>query len=189
MSKYESFAELAIHERDGVDFRVIRVDRAASPAVILAPHGGEIEVGTSELAGLIAGVDHSLFCFEGLRPGEYSRDLHITSHRFDHPDCVSLAAGRSVVLSVHGCRGHAQIFVGGLDLDFSSLLTHHLTVAGFDAIAGGHRYPGRHPHNICNRGTRMKGAQLEITHDLRGEPCRPAIARAARAAIAELAVL
>jgi phage replication-related protein YjqB (UPF0714/DUF867 family) len=189
MTKYACFRDLERHERPGVDFRVVRIERPGSPAVIVAPHGGEIEVGTSEIAGLVAGTEHSLFCFEGLKPDGTSRDLHITSHLFDHPECVALAARRPVVLSIHGCRGRAQIFVGGLDAAFAALLTAHLSGAGFEAIADGHRYPGRHPSNICNRGARNRGAQLEITHDLREVPHRPAIALAVRRAIAELTVV
>jgi phage replication-related protein YjqB (UPF0714/DUF867 family) len=184
VSTYASFAELAQHETPGRDFRVIQLDRPDSRAVILAPHGGLIEVGTSEIAALIAGTEYSLFCFEGLKSYGRNRDLHITSHRFDHPDCLAMAARREIVLSVHGCMGRAQIFVGGLDMELAERLSHELAAAGFDVISAGHKYPGRHPFNICNRGLRRKGAQLEITYDLRAPAHRETIARAARAAIA-----
>lgn len=186
MSKYASFAELALHEAQDRDFRVIQIDRPESPVVILAPHGGQIEVGTSEIAQLIAGTDHSLFCFEGLKTDGHSRDLHITSHRFDHPDCIALAARREGVVSVHGCQGHAHIFVGGLDVPLGERLSCRLALAGFDVIADGHKYPGRHPFNICNRGLRNKGAQLEITYDLRAAEYRASISWAVRAAIADI---
>ncbi len=186
MDKYRSFADLVLQERQDRDYRVVRVDRPDSPVIILAPHGGEIEVGTSQIAALIAGEEHSLFCFEGLKVGAGSRDLHITSHRFDHPDCIALAARRRVVLAVHGCRGQGQLFVGGLDADLSGRLTHCLARAGFDTVAGDHAYPGRHPLNVCNRGSLGRGAQLEITHDLRAAEHRAAIASAARDAIADL---
>jgi phage replication-related protein YjqB (UPF0714/DUF867 family) len=185
-SKYTSFAHLARHEVEDRDFRVIQVDRPGSPAVILAPHGGEIEVGTSEIARLIAGADHSLFCFEGLKSAGHSRELHITSHRFDHPGCIALTGRRAVVVSIHGCRGRAQIFLGGLDSMLIERLSHRLSLAGFDAVSGGHKYPGRHPFNICNRGLRSRGAQLEITYDLRGPEHHASISRAARAAIADI---
>jgi phage replication-related protein YjqB (UPF0714/DUF867 family) len=50
--------------------------------------------------------------------------------------------------------------------------------------AASKRYPGRHPLNICNRGTREKGAQLEIPYDLRTGESSAAIARAVRRALA-----
>jgi phage replication-related protein YjqB (UPF0714/DUF867 family) len=187
MGKYGSFAELVLHETQDRDFRVIRLDRPGSSAVILAPHGGEIEAGTSEIAQLIAGSDHSLFCFEGIKPNGRSRDLHITSHMFDHPDCLALAERSKLVLSIHGCRGHAQIFIGGLDSTLAERLSQRLALAGFDAVGAGHRFPGRHPSNICNRGLHNRGAQLEITHDLRRPEHRICISGAVRAAIAEIA--
>jgi phage replication-related protein YjqB (UPF0714/DUF867 family) len=185
MSKYASFGELAEHEAQGRDFRVRRVERPGSRVVILAPHGGKIEEGTSEIAALIAGTDHSLFCFEGLKSHGRNRDLHITSHRFDHPDCLEMAARRDIIVSVHGCMGHSRIFVGGLDVDLSERLSNGLVAEGYVVISEDHKYPGRHPFNICNRGLRKKGAQLEITYDLRAPGHHGSIARAVRAAIAD----
>jgi len=183
MSEYASFAELAQFEAPGRDFRIVRIDRPRSPALIIAPHGGEIEVGTSEIAALIAAADHSLFCFEGLKPDGRSRALHITSHRFDHPDCLALASRHETVLCVHGCRGRAQIFVGGLDLPLATRVSGRLALARFDVVSDGHPYPGRHPQNVCNRGARQRGVQLEITHDLRRPEHRARIAAAVRAAL------
>jgi phage replication-related protein YjqB (UPF0714/DUF867 family) len=185
MSKYATFGELAEHESQGTDFRVRRVERPGSRVAILAPHGGKIEEGTSEIAALIAGADHSLFCFEGLKSYGRNRDLHITSHRFDHPDCLDMAARHDIIVSVHGCMGHSRIFVGGLDVDLSGLLSIGLETEGYVVVSEGHRYPGRHPFNICNRGLRKKGAQLEITYDLRAPENHASIARAVRSAIAE----
>lgn len=185
MTGYASFAELARNETEGRDFRVRFIDRPGSQAIILAPHGGEIESGTSDIAELAAGEDHSLFCFEGLKPYGENRRLHITSHRFDHPRCIAMTALRDVVVGIHGCVGEAQIFVGGLDAEFANGLAIHLKEAGFTVISDGHRYPGRHPQNICNRGATGRGAQLEVTYDLRAPEYRERIAAALRAAVAE----
>ncbi len=185
VGKYASFAELAQHERHGTDFRVRRIERSGSRTIILAPHGGKIEEGTSEIAALIAGAEHSLFCFEGLKPFGCNRDLHITSHRFDHPECLDMAARRDIVVSVHGCVGRGRIFLGGLDDELSGRLSVGLETEGYSVITEGHRYPGRHPLNICNRGLRGRGAQLELTHDLREPEHHGVIARAVRAAIAD----
>jgi phage replication-related protein YjqB (UPF0714/DUF867 family) len=186
VAKYASFAELKRHEALGRDFRVVQVDRPGSCAVVIAPHGGMIEAGTSEIAGLVAGADHSLFCFEGLKPYGENRDLHITSHRFDHSDCVALVARHEIVLSVHGCMGESRIFIGGLDNEFGERLSRRIADAGFDAVSDGHNYPGRHPLNICNRGCLGRGAQLEITYDLRMPSHREALATCIRAAIMDV---
>ena len=181
--KYESFAELAARETDGRDYRVRAQERPTSPVIVLAPHGGTIEIGTSELAERVAGTEHSLFLFEGLKPYGANRDLHITSHRFDHPRCLALAATCDVTLAIHGCRGESHIYVGGLDLELTALLGQRLATAGLTASIDGHRYPGRHPLNICNRSARGRGAQLEVTNDLRTSSAQSTIAAAVRAAI------
>jgi len=182
--KYESFAELAARETQGRDYRIRALERKGSPVIVVAPHGGSIEVGTSERAELVAGTEHSLFLFEGLKTAYgANRDLHITSHRFDHPHCLALAATRDVTLAIHGCRGESHIYLGGLDLALTALLGKHLRAAGLTSSIDGHRYPGRHPLNICNRSARGRGAQLEVTNDLRTGGARPVIAAAVRAAI------
>ncbi len=183
--KYPSYAELARHEVQGRDYRVRVSRRAHSPVLVVAPHGGMIEVGTSEIANSVAGAEHSLFSFEGLKPYGANRDLHITSHQFDHPDCLAMAARSETVLTVHGCLGDSLIHVGGLDADLAARLARHLRQAGFDVDAASEKYPGRHPLNICNRGSREKGAQLEITFDLRTGASGTAIARAVRGALAD----
>jgi phage replication-related protein YjqB (UPF0714/DUF867 family) len=185
LSKYGCFAELAAAERLGRDYQVRSGGPAESDVLIIAPHGGLIEAGTSEIAELIAGEDHRLFCFEGLKARGSNRDLHITSHRFDHPECVALASRANVVLCVHGCLGATRIHIGGLDTPLADELAGSLRTAGFAIEPASERYPGRHPLNICNRGLRGKGAQLEITYDLRAAvESRAAIARAVRSALA-----
>lgn len=188
LDKYDSYEALvAGGEVEGTDFDVTVCERPESAALIVAPHGGTIEVGTSEMATLIAGDDYSLFTFNG-RKQEWgnNRDLHITSHNFDHPSCVTLAGKHSVVLAVHGCKGESsQIYVGGLDEELTTLLTARLTAAGLSAISSGHKYPGRNPLNICNRSARGKGAQLEFTLDLRRSPARTMIPPIVRGALAD----
>jgi phage replication-related protein YjqB (UPF0714/DUF867 family) len=181
--KYDSIAQLECHEILGRDYQVRTLERSGSPVIVIAPHGGLIEVGTSELASLIAGEEHSLFSFEGLRPYGTNRQLHVTSHRFDHPECLALTARRAVAVAVHGCSGESQIYIGGLDLELTALLEEHLNAAGLPVMVHGHRYPGRNPLNICNRGTRGRGAQLEITNDLRATGPRSVIAPAVRQAL------
>ena len=182
--RYESFAELAARETADRDYRIRAIERQGSAVLVLAPHGGSIEVGTSELAELVAGTEHSLFLFEGLKSCGNNRDLHITSHRFDHPQCIALGSSHDVILAIHGCRGDSHVYVGGLDAKLTALLSSHLAAAGVTASLEGHGYPGRHPLNICNRSARGRGAQLEITNDLR-TGARPVIAATIRAALAD----
>ena len=66
MDRYASFDELCQHAVEGRDFRIRTVSRPGRVAVI-APHGGGIEPGTSELAEAIASPDLSFYAFEGLK--------------------------------------------------------------------------------------------------------------------------
>jgi phage replication-related protein YjqB (UPF0714/DUF867 family) len=183
-SKYSTYAELARNETAGLDYRLLACEVPGAPVLIAAPHGGMIEVGTSEIARLIAGREYSLFVFEGLKPYGTNRDLHITSHQFDHPACLAMAGRCESVLAIHGCVGQARIHIGGLEDPLKHALAIHLQDAGFAIELDSPRYPGRHRLNICNRGARQQGAQLEITYDLRSG-ASPDIARAVRAALSE----
>jgi phage replication-related protein YjqB (UPF0714/DUF867 family) len=189
--KYDSFAALeAGGEILDKDYNTTVRERPQSGVLIVAPHGGSIEIGTTELADLIAAHDYSLFAFNGLKLRGRNRDLHITSHNFDHPECIALAARHAVVLGVHGCKGDSpQIYVGGLDDELAVLLTARLEAAGLPVAAHGHKYPGRNPLNICNRGARARGAQLEFTADLRSPSERTRIAPLVRGALAEFVTL
>jgi len=182
---YTSFAHLERHETHGRDFRVRAIERHRSPVAILAPHGGGIEIGTSQLAARIARGQHNLFLFEGLRPPWQNRGLHITSHNFDHPRCLELVSRSLVTLAVHGCKGESQIYLGGLDDELKALLVARLTAAGLPATTEGHRYQGRNPLNICNRGLRGRGAQIELTRDFREPTARKLIAPLVRDALAD----
>jgi hypothetical protein len=62
--RYARFAALAAEETLGVHYRIRLADRG-TPFVVLAPHGGKIEPGTSQIAAAIARDDDSLYGFEG----------------------------------------------------------------------------------------------------------------------------
>lgn len=164
--RYRNFADLIRHEREGIDFRICRTIRPASVAII-APHGGKIERGTSEISSAIARDRYNLYCFEGLkRCGNL--DLHITSTNYDEPTCLDLLSRCDVVVSVHGLGGEDKfVDVGGLDFKLRNTICGSLS-ARFDArVAETGRYAGVSPVNICNRGRGGAGVQLEITKALR----------------------
>ncbi len=85
MDTYSSYVELSAAELEGVDYRVLAQSR--STIVVLAPHGGGIEPGTSEIAWEVAGGEFSLYLFEGLKasavcakPRETPRNISPSSH-------------------------------------------------------------------------------------------------------------
>jgi len=164
---YASFSELAENEKRGKDFRV-RCRMRPSTTVVLAPHGGGIEPGTSEVAAAIAGDDLSFYAFEGIK-SRRNGCLHITSTDFDEPRCVALVQASKRVLSIHGeGSGQKVVFLGGRDEGSLQQLRASLQQRGFSAKT--HQNPalqGRDPANICNRGTSGEGVQLELSEGLR----------------------
>ena len=110
---YCNFDELVAHQRRNVDYR-IHASIRPSPVAIIAPHGGGIEPGTSELAQAIAGDNFSYYCFESVRLAE-NKQLHIASHRFDEP---GLAHDRS---TRRGRRGPARVLPArGMRVDWGA---------------------------------------------------------------------
>src|ERR1700689_481698 len=88
-----------------------------SGIAVVAPHGGRIEGRTSEIARLIAGDEHALYLFEGLRPtGDNFDRLHLGSHCFDLPRALVLISGCHTVVAVHGYAAIGpDVFLGGLN--------------------------------------------------------------------------
>jgi phage replication-related protein YjqB (UPF0714/DUF867 family) len=163
--KYSNFAELKQAEASCA-WR-ISLRRRNSKALIIAPHGGNIEPGTSDLAACIAGDSYNLYLFEDRKKPRGNQGLHITSHHFDEPQALALAAKCSTALGIHGCSGTRTIYVGGRDAELRADLASALSITGLRIKSRGHKYRAMEPHNICNRGSRSRGAQLEITRDLR----------------------
>jgi phage replication-related protein YjqB (UPF0714/DUF867 family) len=166
---YANFRELARHERAGIDYRIVA--RGALPSImVVAPHGGGIEPGTSEVADAAAAGELGFYAFEGLKP-RGNGELHITSTRFDEPVCLSLIERSQVVLTIHGEHGQADgplVFAGGLHQPLRRRIEAALRERGFDVRR--HTDPdlqGLDPRNLCNRGQTGRGVQLELSRALR----------------------
>lgn len=163
--KYNSFRELSESERDGRDYRIRCVPRNSN-WLIIAPHGGGIEPGTSEIAESIAGIEYSFYSFEGIKP-KNNCDLHITSDRFDETQAIALARAHHRILAIHGKKGQDSVIeVGGSATNFRSLLVERLIGHFPNSLIAPHPRGGVDPNNICNQG-RKNGLQLEIARDLR----------------------
>lgn len=168
--KYTNFTELARYEREDTDYRIQVLEYARHPAiVILSPHGGGIEPHTSTIAAQIAGDDFCLYLFEGIKPHCNFETLHITSTRFDEPNCVRLVERAEVAVAIHGKGGaDERAAVGGLDAILADEIVRRLNEAEFDArreMEG--RLSGRNVRNICNRTAAGEGVQIELTWPMR----------------------
>lgn len=184
MDTYSCFTDLEAQEARGRDFDVLVRHRNDARVVVIAPHGGGIEPETAEIAQAIAGAEFSLYCFKGIKANGNGR-LHITSHNFDEPGCLTLLAKHQSVLAIHGCAETGErALLGGLDKSLISDLSTALKMVGIRAETSGHKYTGIHPGNICNRGARGIGAQFELSLPFRRGGCVPAFVEAVRAVLA-----
>jgi len=165
--RYNNFEQLLNSEREGIDFRRV-VKKRNSGWLIVAPHGGGIEPGTSELAAAIARFDYSLYTFEGIKKSD-NRILHITSTNFDDPQLLKLLNSSKGTIAIHGCSGNEPIaYVGGLEDDIRDKIIILLSENGIKSdIIFNPSLQGRDENNICNKGMSGKGVQIELTEGLR----------------------
>lgn len=154
---------------------------------VLAPHGGGIERGTSELCLAVAGYrpagltpfggpTYDYWMFEGLLADRNAR-LHVTSTHCDDPVALALAGGSRTALSLHGCTarqagaaGDGQaVVVGGRDAEFRRATGTALQAAGFQVLDGADvpSLAGQAADNLVNRTLSGGGVQLELTAELR----------------------
>ncbi len=184
---YDCYADLARAQVEGSDFNICVQRRTESAVAILAPHGGAIEAGTSEIARAVAGSELNLYLFEGIRHSGNYAALHLTSHRFDEPRCLALLSGCDHVVAIHGCRGDTpRALLGGLDAGLKKRIGEAIRGVGIEAHLVGHRFRAIHPRNICNRGRRGTGVQIELTSALRLQESNPGIVTAIRSVLLAL---
>lgn len=161
--KYLNYKQLSSEMIEGSDYKIRPINRN-SWITIVAPHGGKIEPGTSELAEAIAGSSLNFYAFEGCRRSN-NRDLHITSHKFDEPRGLKIVSSSNTALGIHGRRDGDDpltVYLGGRDRHLIKRLESELNKVGIRTKTIGHPFPAKNKYNICNRGLTGRGAQLEI---------------------------
>jgi len=163
---YTNFADLVRHESEGVAYRIRMQPRLG--IAVMAPHGGGIESGTSEIAEAVAGTNFAFYAFEGLLPSN-NRRLHITSARFDECRALRIATKAAMVVTIHGEGStNAVVYIGGRDESGRDKIAAGLRTAGFDVQVHPRRaLQGLDPDNLCNRGMCGAGVQLELSAGLR----------------------
>lgn len=166
-SPYRSFKELSEREIEGRDYRV-RTESRRSDILVMAPHGGKIEPGTSEIAEAVSSRDYSFYNFEGLKPTGNS-SLHIESYLFDEPRAIKAIKKADIVITIHGhCDNKScLIMIGGLNKELGNKIRRNLEHLGYSTRTSQKGLGGRDPNNICNLGRQRCGVQLEISRKLR----------------------
>ncbi|CAF1916965.1 poly-gamma-glutamate hydrolase family protein [Bacillus subtilis] len=166
--KYSNFEELKANESP-LSYNILTTD-VDRRVLILAPHGGGIEGGTSELARELS-KSYSTYLFEGLRiPG--ASELHITSTNFDEPKALDLLSKHDLTISIHGyASSKKHTLVGGTDREKAAKITSLLTDAGFSAelLSEDSRLAGTNGQNIANKNSTGMSIQLEISTEQRRE--------------------
>ena len=165
--------------RSGRDFRVgVGNLENIAPCLLVAPHGGAIEPGTTEIMLAVANLGQwAYYDFQGQLPKRNWRELHIPSTHFDEPRLLGLLPQARFVLSFHGEGDDERrtICVGGLYQHgretFIACLAEdlaHLRVTVSDALqVQNEGIAGRSRQNITNRGTLEAGVQLEFSQGTR----------------------
>ncbi|MFF4156182.1 poly-gamma-glutamate hydrolase family protein [Streptomyces sp. NPDC001678] len=179
------------YRRTGLD-TVPGHSRATPPLTsVVAPHGGNLEDGTSELCLAIAGYApedpmtrsgsggpaYDYWMFEVLATESRTvQQMHVTSTHCDDPAALAVVGGSRHAVSVHGCKNpggsgtQKLIQIGGRD----ATLKKNLYDALRDRLGSGVTLTlpdggldGDEPLNICNRTYSGAGGQLEVSTDLR----------------------
>ncbi|WP_020183419.1 poly-gamma-glutamate hydrolase family protein [Methylotenera sp. 1P/1] len=167
--KYKTFAELAFNEPP--EAYKIELQHRNTRTAFIAPHGGKIEPGTSEICKQLAGEYYSYYLFEGCKSAN-NRDLHVTSSNFDEPQALEFAKSAELIVTVHGLAGDEMLVeVGGLAVLYAKDLIDSLNLNGFNALRPTNTLTGTDRDNICNKGQSGKGLQLEISRGLRDQLC------------------
>ena len=134
----------------------------------MAPHGGGIEPGTTDIADIIAGCDYTFYAFNGLKK-KGNKILHINSNNFDEALGLKTSKNALITISIHGSKDKTErIHIGGKNQELKQRILYALRTDGYEAAIS--KVPGLRgikPENICNRCKSGKGVQLEISRGLR----------------------
>jgi phage replication-related protein YjqB (UPF0714/DUF867 family) len=176
----------------GRDLRVEFGDAKIDQCLLIAPHGGGIEPGTSEIMRAVANLGGwAWYDFAGfLRQGN-KKELHITSTKFNEPTLLSLLPQTKFVVSFHGAdsAGEPLAHVGGkwklgrdvlVEAVNSTSAEHGLRAV--DAIEGSAapHLRGLDDTSITNRGKSGEGVQIEFSREARNLLFPPAASRESR---------
>ncbi|XWX35495.1 glycerophosphoryl diester phosphodiesterase [Staphylococcus phage PG-2021_86] len=134
----------------------------------MAVHGGGIEIGTTELAKLVAEKgEYNFFSFTAKLPSNNTQ-LHVTSTNYDAPRIIEKIQDSAHSISIHGASGTEEYtYMGGGNTALKNLIWKNLTESGFDCRESPGNLAGVEPMNIANRTMLGMGVQLELSTEMR----------------------
>lgn len=164
---YKSMTELMQNTVEGQDWDIETYD-TDSDIISMAVHGGGIEIGTTELAKLVAEKgEYNFFSFTAKLPSNNSQ-LHVTSTNYDAPRIIDKIQDSSHSISIHGASGTEEYtYMGGGNTALKNLIWKNLTESGFDCRESPGNLAGVEPMNIANRTMLGMGVQLELSTEMR----------------------
>lgn len=167
VDKYQSMTQLEKETTEGVDWRK-DTKNTGNQVLIVAPHGGSIEQGTTELTKALADKgNYDYYSFEGIRPKNNS-ELHVTSTHYDDPTLNQMIKNRTATISIHGASGSEEIiYLGGPRSDLRNAIEKQLVARGFTVKVPPEYLGGQNNKNFINREDNNTGVQLELTTALR----------------------
>jgi phage replication-related protein YjqB (UPF0714/DUF867 family) len=171
----------------GRDLRIAFGDGEITRCLLVAPHGGGIEPGTSELLRAISELgDWAWYEFAGfLRTGNHEA-LHIASTLFDEPTLLTLLPRTNFVVTLHGASEiHDQVaYVGGSwnagCETMTAIINATKATHGIHALEAPAHLGGAEPTNLTNRGRLGYGIQMEFSRGARNLLFPPDCSREAR---------
>lgn len=173
----QSILDIEQRAKRDKDYEIISWFRPKTP-LVLAIHGGKIEVGSGELAEAVANKKWSLYHFKAIAAPDFdskilqSGFLHLTSHKFNEPLLIEMAKKSKYCLSLHGFpaeKTKVDFCVGGgneelrkklvskFNKEFPQLKTCELCCPP---------YLGLHQSNVVNLCVN-KGVQIEMSPKVR----------------------
>ena len=96
---------------------LIKLKNAVKKYLIMAPHGGKLDAGTTEISLAIFREELFLYIFNAIKRNNNGA-LHITSANFDEPQCEKILEIVETVLAIHGAKvpntePKERVWVGG----------------------------------------------------------------------------
>lgn len=160
--------ELEKNTTEGVDWVIETREYPDVDSLVSSIHGGNIEIGTTELATLTSEKGgYNLFAFKGMRSSNNS-ELHVTSTHYDEPTMLRMVSNAHRHVAVHGASGtEPKIYVGGLDIALRNAIWEELVKKGLPAVIAPSNIIGEEPDNISNRTIHGQCVQLELTTAMR----------------------
>ncbi|PHK48742.1 poly-gamma-glutamate hydrolase family protein [Staphylococcus edaphicus] len=164
---YSSMTELYQDTKEGIDWKKDTRD-VGNPVLIVAPHGGNIEQGTTELTKLVANNGNfDYFSFEAIRPSNNTQ-LHVTSTHYDDETLHEMIQDRVATISIHGAQGDDPIvYLGGYKSTLRDEIERQLESKGFIVKVPPEYIGGANGNNFINKIEGNTGIQLELTTALR----------------------